>query len=198
MSIRITLRLFFSRDNEGTPSPLLGINLSNNDLTSIGRSAFDYLVHLEDLDLSHNLLKLDDHSTVTALSSLPSLKSLSLAGNELRELPKELFTDLTGLTKLSLENNNFHTVPNVLAHLTALEELNINHNPIVILEPLSFRMLESMTALSISHMSRLERVKEEAFERLENLQILKMTDNPNLDHIDPDAFIGKLSALSAF
>ena len=119
--------LWCCRVNEGKPSPLLGINLSHNKIETIPRAAFEHLVHLKKIDLSFNNLNIQDHSTMTALTSLASLRILNLSGNGLIELPKQFLPDLT---QLSLESNKLEYVPYALEHMTNLEELSLNKTPL--------------------------------------------------------------------
>jgi len=167
----------------------LGLDLSHNKIESLTRTAFEYLIHLEEINLSGNTLKLTQgHSTATAIGSLPKLINLNLSDTRIEKIPRHFFKGLRYLKTLDISKNNFHAVPPQL-HYDGLEELIIDGNPIAVLKSHSFSAMTSLKKLSICNMPNLGIIKEVAFSGLRTLSILHIDNNPMLGFIDPDAFV---------
>ena len=76
------------------------IIMKNTSLVSINSRAFNLLENLTALDFSHNKLR-----TIEKLSSLRSMKSLSLSNCQIEHVTDESFSDLISLSHLRLDNN---------------------------------------------------------------------------------------------
>ena len=82
------------RPGKGTPSPILSLDLSYNKIESLSRIAFEYLINLEEINLSGNPLKLmnnNGHGTATAIGSLTSLIYLNLSETGIDAVPRHFF-----------------------------------------------------------------------------------------------------------
>jgi Leucine-rich repeat (LRR) protein len=61
---------------------------------------------------------------------MPRLKFLFLFNNQLRELPEEIFNDLTSLKYLNLKKNRIKKLPkNVFVNLKSIDRIDIFDNP---------------------------------------------------------------------
>lgn len=81
-----------------------GLNLSNNELSSIAPKLMAKLLSMRDLT------------------------SLNLSNNALSSLPTEIGS-LPALTQLNLADNNLDALPASMGNLTNLKDLNLKHNP---------------------------------------------------------------------
>ncbi|NXD42050.1 NRROS regulator, partial [Copsychus sechellarum] len=129
------------------------LSLSRNRLELIEPGAFLSSQGLEVLSLADNLLFTNYSLTAAALSALPALRTLDLAGNQLREdmvsvlvsnlssleslsvarnvimrLDSSIFTNLTQLLELNLEKNYIFEIDNAFEGLQRLQTLNIAYN----------------------------------------------------------------------
>jgi len=117
---------------------------ANDPLNSIPPEVFE-LEELEELDLSHNQIKV----IPDALTKLKSLTRLDLTGNKLNSLP-DVVTKLTNLQELILWGNHLTTLPESVAELKNLTYLDAGHNSIKAL-PLSIAQMENLTSLWLQH-----------------------------------------------
>ncbi|NXO39642.1 NRROS regulator, partial [Locustella ochotensis] len=129
------------------------LSLTRNRLELIEPGAFLSSQGLEVLSLTDNLLFTNYSLTAAALSTLPALRMLDLAGNQLREdmvsvlvsnlssleslsvarnfimrLDSSVFTNLTQLLELNLEKNYIFEIDNAFEGLQRLQRLNIAYN----------------------------------------------------------------------
>ncbi|NXP90657.1 NRROS regulator, partial [Passerina amoena] len=129
------------------------LSLTRNRLELIEPGAFLSSQGLEVLSLTDNLLFTNYSLTATALSALPALRMLDLAGNQLREdmvsvlvsnlssleslsvarniimrLDSSIFTNLTELLELNLEKNYIFEIDNAFEGLQRLQRLNLAYN----------------------------------------------------------------------
>ncbi|RNF11393.1 putative leucine-rich repeat protein (LRRP) [Trypanosoma rangeli] len=96
------------------------------------------LPNLRALNLSFNKIPPAD---ILHLSYFPFLEKLDLSGNDLRVLPEDL-ADLTSVTHFALERNHFRDGNIIFAALStmpALTEVNLNHNELRHVPPLSVK-----------------------------------------------------------
>ncbi|XP_030810446.1 transforming growth factor beta activator LRRC33 [Camarhynchus parvulus] len=129
------------------------LSLTRNHLELIEPGAFLSSQGLEVLSLKDNLLFTNYSLTAAALSALPALRMLDLAGNQLREdmvsvlvsnlssleslsvarniimrLDSSIFTNLTELLELNLEKNYIFEIDNAFEGLQRLQRLNLAYN----------------------------------------------------------------------
>ncbi|XP_043929734.1 leucine-rich repeat and fibronectin type-III domain-containing protein 4 [Protopterus annectens] len=83
--------------------------LNGNQLTNVSSAAFDdFLLTLEDLDMSYNNLK---RIPWEAIQNMVSLHSLNLDHNLLDFIMEGAFTELYRLARLDITSNRLHTLP---------------------------------------------------------------------------------------
>nr|CCC94454.1 putative leucine-rich repeat protein (LRRP) [Trypanosoma congolense IL3000] len=106
---------------------------------TVGCSTHDVLLtNLHTLNLSFNRIP---SSHILHLSYFPSLEKLDLSGNKLGKLPDDLGF-LTSVTHFALERNMFRDSRNVfraLSTMPALIEVNLNHNKLRCVPPISVK-----------------------------------------------------------
>lgn len=86
-----------------------------------------------------------NHNPVTRFGlthAVPSLSALNLASAKLAQLPEDLFSKLTGLTKLILDKNHFNSLSNNIGKLFRLEHLSIARNCLDVLPAEIGRLVE--------------------------------------------------------
>lgn len=103
------------------------LDLSENNLNGPLRSdTFPNMVHLRDLQLSHNSLSSIKKG---ALKGLPNLTSLSLHHNQIDVIEDHAFEFFSALISLDLSHNRIVAVSGAsLAHLSNLTDLDLRHN----------------------------------------------------------------------
>jgi leucine-rich repeat protein SHOC2 len=119
------------------------LDLSNMGLVEIPEE-IENLAFLVKLDLSRN--RLDSIGPILRLSAITKL---TLAHNELRELPEAL-SEFTVLRVLNVSRNLFTKFPMVICQLSGLRELYIAHNKISSL-PLALGNVAGLESLNVSH-----------------------------------------------
>lgn len=180
------------RIGQGTPSPILYLDLSFNKIETLPRTAFEYLFHLEEINLSGNPLKIvSDQATITAVGSLTKLLYLNLSETGIDTLPSHFLKGLIKIKSIDLSRNNLDFVPKEIHYGggASLEELILDSNPIKFIKTHAFNQMEKLKKLSICKMPELTEIHESAFSGLRNLSVLHLDENPNLSFIDPDAFV---------
>ena len=186
----LTEEMFKGPLRNGNPSPLLSLDLSFNQIDKLPKTAFFYLVHLEEINLSGNPLKIMDHYTSMAIGSLNTLVTLNLSHTQIDNLPRNFLKGLHTVEKLDLSQNNFEFVPSEIQyHGTDITELILDANPIQKLKSHTFSSMRKLIKLSLCQMPFLHEIKESAFTGLFNLKTLRIASNPSLSYIDPDAFM---------
>ncbi|KAK8548449.1 hypothetical protein V6N12_061363 [Hibiscus sabdariffa] len=132
------------------------LDLSSNRIESISTQdeTQPRLPKLEQLDLSNNLFR---NNTFSFFEGLPSLKSLSMASNDLQgSLDVKELINLANLKKLDLSNNHIESLQSSkddgknLQHLSRLEELNLDGN---LLNNSVFASLNGFSNLKSLHIS---------------------------------------------
>jgi adenylate cyclase len=87
-------------------------------------SAFEgYFPKIRVLHMNHNPITRFGMS-----QAVPSLSMLNLASAKLAQLPEELFSRITGLTKLILDKNHFTSLSTSIGRLFRLEHLSVARN----------------------------------------------------------------------
>lgn len=106
-----------------------GLNLENNQLTSLPDHIFDPFLGLKSLNLNHNRLRV---LPVSLFSNLKYLEFLDMKGNLLSTLPVGLFAVQNELLSLDLSDNHFSTLDvKVITPLMNLKTLFFSGNPLV-------------------------------------------------------------------
>ena len=101
-----------------------------------------------------------------------------MQNNSIREVRGDVFRDLAGLTRLSLEQNALSRLPeNVLAGLSRLRQLTLDENRIAELPSSLFSGLTTLRALGLSR-NRLTDLPRGVFAGLGSLEEVCLQDNP--------------------
>ncbi|XP_051947302.1 leucine-rich repeat and fibronectin type-III domain-containing protein 4-like [Xyrauchen texanus] len=110
-----SLHLDGNRLTELGPRDLVGmlnlqhLILNNNQLINISSEAFDdFLITLEDLDLSYNNLR---KAPWDAIQNMASLHTLNLDHNLIDQIDEGSFSDLYKLARLDMTSNRLQTLP---------------------------------------------------------------------------------------
>lgn len=82
--------------------------------------------NLVEIDLSFNKLT----AIPSAISNLPSLEILNLAGNQINQLNAELLKKMGSVRELSLSGNQLTSLPAQIGYLTDIEILFLQNNMI--------------------------------------------------------------------
>lgn len=165
--------------------------------------AFENLELLEELDVSHNPLS---DAFVRLLNPLKSLEYLDMSYCSLGYVGNETFAQMTSLRKLIMSGNNLHTLEKGLfTNLTRLESLELNNcglknaidpkvfgervhadvielklsgNPLIIPKdgPLLPMQLSKLEVLDLSN-CHLTHLNENLFDRTKNLTNLNLSNN---------------------
>lgn len=102
---------------------LVFLNISRNNLKELPPS-INKLANLIDLDITYNEL-----STLPDIANLIKLEKLSLARNQIKKLPDNLFKS-TSLKMLDLSHNRCLELPDDAFALENLLELNVSYSPL--------------------------------------------------------------------
>ncbi|NXS73003.1 NRROS regulator, partial [Pandion haliaetus] len=128
------------------------LSLTNNRLELIKPGAFLSSQGLHALSLADNLLFTNYSLTAAALSALPALRMLDLAGNRLTEdMVSVLVWNLSSLESLSVARNIIMRLDSsVFTNLTQLLELNLEKNYIFEIDQ-AFEGLQRLQRLNIAY-----------------------------------------------
>ncbi|HEL0581557.1 TPA: NEAT domain-containing protein [Streptococcus equi subsp. zooepidemicus] len=121
-----------------------------------------------------------DHYDLTDISLLKHAKhitELHLEGNQIASIPKETFSQMTGLRFLNLRSNVLTTLDkDTFAHNSQLKELYLSSNYMPALEEGLFRNLGQLDQLDLSK-NRISVIKDGAFNGLSGLTSLALAEN---------------------
>lgn len=165
---------------------LLLLDLSGNDLTSLGDNNFKEQRKLRELRLEFNKL---ESIGARALNGLEGLQRLRLHHNTITHLEDGTFEAAASLAELDLSNNRLRTVgPASLRGLEALERLDLSGNRLSRVPGGGVTNLTALRLLNLTH-NLLSQVPPRAFSGFPGLASLVL-DRNNISVIDPAAFVG--------
>lgn len=159
--------------------------LQTNNIANIEHSA-DFPVNLTGLDLSQNNL-----SSVSNISvrKMPQLLSVYLEENKLTELPEKCLSGLSNLQELYVNHNSLSAIsPGAFIGLHNLLRLHLNSNRLQTIDRKWFDALPNLEILMIGE-NPIIRIKDMNFEPLINLRSLVIA-GINLTEIPDDALAG--------
>ncbi len=193
---------------------LQGINLAQNNLTSLPERIFSGLPALQQLLLSYNRLtslpegvfsglssleqlRLDSNSIIGLqdgiFSELTSLQGLYLGRNQLARLSAGTFSGLASLVGIDLAWNNLSALPaGTFSGLSSLEGLSLAQNQLTGLPEKTFAGLSSLQGLSLED-NDLGTLPEGIFSGLPSLEVLLLAST-QLSNLPTGIFSG-LSSL---
>lgn len=144
-----------------TFSALSVVNLSNNEIKSIGTKVFTMCPKLVEINLSYNQLTTLDPKVFEKNNELGKLY---LQGNPLKVLNAEVFVHTPMITYLDMSH----------AELTSLWKADKNRSP---------TLLSNLTFLNVSH-NRITEIKQTELDHLNKLNALDISNNPLACSID--------------
>lgn len=161
---------------------LVQLSINNNGLATIASDAFLNLMNLKYLGLASNdLSAIPDN----LLMNSGQLYFFDFSGNELNELPKipssasiivARETRIKSLTASSFENAE------------ALEELDVSHNTIYIVEKNAFAGAPKLYEIDLSH-NTIEEINDETFSSAPSLVAIDLSYNNRLERVTDGAFV---------
>ncbi|PSN49301.1 hypothetical protein C0J52_09408 [Blattella germanica] len=187
------------------------LSLARNVVRELPSSSFKEFTHLEALDLSGNLLAniaaatfagLENNlvelnlsgNRLTSLPSppiaLPQLQYLDVSRNQLAEIPRLAFTQMTSLIYLNLSQNPAlgSISPTLLQNLPELTELDLSQTGLKMLSPELLLRSQNLEKVYLSD-NLIQELPEGAFRNLKNLTIIDLSRNQILN-IRTGAFMG--------
>ena len=148
--------------------------IKNNKISNLEGKAFDGLSSLREIDASYNYIE-NIHSNT--FRYITQLKKLDLSGNRIRNLDSKVFQNLSSLILLNLCKN---LIPNVskevFERLHNLRRLFLCSNEISSLSDYSFGHVKSLTYLSLEN-NNISKISPDALIGLKTLQELNLRDN---------------------
>jgi len=171
---------------------LTSLNLSYNALHHLEEQAFSGLARLQVLDLRNNqLTRIDDY----ILGDLEELTDLDLSFNRIEYLSSECFSSLYQLRSLNLNSNRLQLVPSAsLQPLVGLLSLDLALNSIAQLDGESLGWLVQLRDLNLAN-NTLHHIHFAAFEGLSQLLVLDLSWN-RLEYVPSDSLLPLPSLLS--
>ncbi|XP_036302090.1 toll-like receptor 12 [Pipistrellus kuhlii] len=121
-----------------------------------------------------------EHIAPEALASCQSLKSLSLQGSRLMDLPPGLLAALRRLQRLNLSGNKLRSAvlcPKETGGESGLRALDLSSNELHSLAPATFSCLSHLRELLLQ-VNQLVRLEGQVFQGLRRLEMLDLSNNP--------------------
>lgn len=123
---------------------LVEFRVEDSNVEELTSLSFAGCRNLESLKVSHNLI------SITA-DGVSNLSIISLSGNRLRQLPRNLFNELNNLTSLNLGYNQLTEI-NLNSFGSSISSLNaifLNHNEITSIDPNFIEESENLNNLHL-------------------------------------------------
>ncbi|XP_071039126.1 chaoptin-like isoform X1 [Parasteatoda tepidariorum] len=198
------------------PNRIQALNLSSNRITHVSERSLHGLVHLLELDLSHNELKerVEDMSFTFVANlrllnlrncslmnlpflPLPYLTALSLRDNFFYNISQPTVKDLRQLRCLDVSGNFLQEIPTHLwISMGCLDDLDISNNPISFLHFDSFKGLEKLRCLDVRRLS-LSRLDSRTLHILRFLTVFKTDSYPSVRSFRLQDLLSQASALQS-
>ncbi|CAG2109547.1 unnamed protein product [Medioppia subpectinata] len=159
--------------------------LNTNALTAVHNNTFNGLVSLKKLHLSDNKISEINSNT---FKPLIGLETLDLSLNQIQWISGDAFRGLHNLNQLNLKSNVLNAIPsNSFQFVPKLQVLDLSQNSIHNISDDSFAPLMSLTDLYLEGCS-LSAIDSHSFRRLTNLSTLRLNSN-HLEEIPSKAFM---------
>ncbi|XP_064175135.1 leucine-rich repeat neuronal protein 3-like [Anguilla rostrata] len=150
------------------------IDLSQNNLSSVGDLDLGHLPHLLSLHMEENWLGSLPNS---CLAQLNSLQELYINHNQLSSIAPGGFLGLWNLLRLHLNSNRLQAINSQWFQATPkLEILTIGENPIGRIEDMNFKPLANLRSLMLARMN-LSKLPDGALVGLDRLESISFYDN---------------------
>lgn len=181
------------KNNFEIQSRLRILHLNDNMVSSLNNHTFRGLISLQVLRLDKNFLL---EITANVFQGLSSLEILDLSQNRISNLAPAAFSGLYKLKKLLLRDNKLMQIPTAsFQRILGLQFLNLGLNSFQAIPGNAFFPLMSLRTLVLDGCG-IQMVQQGAFKRLDNLLTLHLEDN-ELFSVPVDALgdIGRLGEL---
>lgn len=144
--------------------PIKKLDLSSNQIATLGQAMFKNLVELEEINLANNLIAtvnfkpeiFEGRYSPDTYEPLKALKTLILTNNSLHSLHPDIFEHLPNVETLKLDSNVFQIVGETLSN--------------------AFSSILSLSELDMSFME-IEEMPDTIFNTNRNLKVLRLTGN---------------------
>ncbi|CAG9820285.1 unnamed protein product [Phaedon cochleariae] len=147
--------------------------LNNNKITNISANAFEGLRQVDDVEVEHNLIV----DLVPGFLNDIQLNTLSLAFNEISEIPDNAFKGSLALLNLNLQHNGIKKIHyDAFAGLDSLEDLDLQHNLLCHLSVGAFKELRALRMLNLAN-NKLTKFNMGTFSGLRDLSSLILANN---------------------
>ncbi|XP_050297259.1 uncharacterized protein LOC126736770 [Anthonomus grandis grandis] len=188
------------------------LDLLGNNLEEVHKDLFTGLNQLEVLELSHNKIKTISEDL---FASLPNLKKVFIEQNNITKIHGNIFANNPYIETMSLNKNTFlqeihqNTFKNasslkklllsslwrlpkvpdkIFADLINLESLDLSYTNISYLPNKLFAKQTALVYLNISG-NTFTTLNNDTFRSLENLEVLRIRENPDLSTLDENIFL---------
>lgn len=150
------------------------LSLQDNNILLVPTSAVSRLPSLTHLHVEFNRIAALSNDLLR--SAAPTIVSLSMTRNLVREIPARMFSNFDKLVNIELSGNMLSSInQQTFANLEdTLLNLDLSNNRLVSIAPLS---LNNLLSLNIA-MNNLKRITPDTFENLTKLKYLNISDNP--------------------
>ena len=173
------------------PAYVVEVNLIGNKITKIKTDVFSHLFLCENLQLGGNPISEIEPG---AFNALVSLKLLTLSHSRIERLYKNIFADLVSCKSLSVQGNQISEVePGTFNKLSGLETLYLNINELMTLKGDMFQGLLALKSLSL-YDNKINSIEDNTFINLTELESLDLNDN-YLTVLNSGMFSGLVSLL---
>lgn len=161
------------------------LRLEWNRISTIPEQAFKDLVNLRELDLRGTGLT----TVPAAVRGMPSLQQLSLAYNDIQDVPREAFSGLSQLRWLRLQDNQITTLPDgVFSALENLRYLELHSNRITEISKEVLQGPLDLIRVNLKH-NPLGELREDVFANIPD--VLQVTlDGTHLETVPRATFAG--------
>ena len=161
-------------DNFLENSRIETIVLKTNALTSIENNTFNGLSSLKRMYLNDNKL---EELNANAFRKLSSLQTLDLSENRISYISVNAFRGLNGLVELNLRSNQLNAIPSDSLHFVPkLQVLDLGSNPLFNISNNAFNHLNQLSELFLDGCSLIT-LEDHCFRGLNRLSILRLTNN---------------------
>ncbi|XP_075065124.1 leucine-rich repeat neuronal protein 3 [Mixophyes fleayi] len=162
------------KDADHFPVNLTGLDLSQNNLSSMVNINFTNAHHILSVYMEENKLV---ELTEECFSGLLNLQELYINHNMISTISAKAFAGVSNLLRLHLNSNRLQVVNSQwFEAMPHLEILMIGENPIIKIEEMNFKPLINLRSLVLAGIN-LTDIPDNAFIGLENLESISFYDN---------------------
>lgn len=179
---------FISKDVFKNMKQLEYLNLADNRFTTFSKLTFHRLSNLQEVILDNNDIgpSLEEENLFdrSGFGLTLKIKSLSISGINLNNVPDNLFVDAYDIRTLIIANNN---ISDVFELPFTLQYLDLSDNPIHEIESEDFNDVPALKVLKMNNIA-IKEVPEFVFSSLNSLLKLELERNKNLTDFSKLAF----------